>query len=451
MEKVKLGEIITRVEESLGRGEMEEIKVLLEDLHHEDIGLVIDHLREEDKSKVFSLLDTEIAADVVLKVGDESLGHLLRTLTAQEISELASEMEPEEAADIVLELPAQEREEVLDLISEEESKEVEELLRFPETSAGGIMSPDFVSLPARLTVSEAIAELRKLAPAPGLSYYIYVVDGEGGLIGVLSLRDLIISQPEMRIEEIMKRDPVSVNLMDDQEVVIDVTAKYDLLAVPVVDSQSRLRGIVTVDDIVDVMEEEATEDMMRMGAVDETESVFSPPRRAVLKRLPWLYINLLAAFLAASVVGIFEETIHTFVTLAIFMPIVAGMGGSAGTQALTLVVRGIALGEVTLRDARRLLLKELFVGFLTGVAIGGFTALVAVLWKGSPVLGLVIGLALVINLMVACLFGVAVPLTFRKLKLDPALASSVFLTTLIDVSGFFVFLGLATLFLGFLK
>lgn len=451
MKRVSLEEVISRVEESLERRELGEIKVILKDLHPEDLGIIIDHLRGEDKATVFSVLETEVAADVVLKVGEDSLGYLLNTLDTKEISELAQEMEPEEATDIVSELPDRAREEVLELISDEESREVEELLKFPETSAGGIMSPDFVSLSAESTVSEAISELRQRAPETELSYYVYVVGHGGRLVGVLSLRDLVIAEPEATIESIMTSDPVWVNLTDDQEVVAQVGAKYDLFAVPVVDNEVRLRGVVTVDDIVDVIEEEATEDMMRMGGVDETESVFAPPRRAVLKRLPWLYVNLFTAFLAASVVGLFEETIHAFVALAIFMPIVAGMGGSAGTQTLTLVVRGMALGEVTLRDGRRLLFKEVLVGFLTGIAVGVFTALVALLWKRSPFLGLVIGLALVINLVFACVVGVTIPLVFRKLKLDPALASSVFLTTIIDVIGFFVFLGLATLFLNLLR
>ncbi len=450
MRRVKLGEVIGRVEDSLEKGDMEQTRAFVKDLHPEEIAIVIDHLSGENGGKIFSLLETEIAAEVVLKVGEDSLGYLLKTLDTKEISQLAQKMEPEEATDIVSELPAEEREEVLELISEEESREVEELLKFPETSAGGIMSPDFVSLSAKSTVSEAISELRRLAPERELAYDVYVV-GEGErLVGTVSLRDLIIAPPEARIEEIMDLDTVWVNLTDDQEVVAQIGARYDLFAVPVVDSELRLKGVVTVDDIVDVIEEEATEDMMRMGGVSETESIFAPPRRAVLKRLPWLYVNLLTAFLAASVVGLFEETIHAFVALAIFMPIVAGMGGSAGTQTLTLVVRGIALGEVTLRDGRRLLVKELLVGFLTGLAVGGFTALVALLWKRSPFLGLVIGLALVINLIFACIVGAAIPLTFRRLKIDPALASSVFLTTIIDVIGFFVFLGLATLFLNLL-
>jgi magnesium transporter len=227
-------------------------------------------------------------------------------------------------------------------------------------------------------------------------------------------------------------------------------AKYDLIEVPVVDSENRLQGIVTIDDIVDVLEEEATEDMLRLGGVGETEHAFTPTRKSVGRRLPWLGINLITAFLAASVVGLFQDTIKAVVTLAVFMPIVAGMGGNAGTQAVTIIVRSIALGEVTVADTWRLLLKEATVGVLMGLVIGTLAGIAAYLWIGNPVLGIVVGLALIANLLFAGIVGASVPLFFRRLNLDPALASGILLTTVTDLMGFFIFLGLATLLLRFL-
>jgi magnesium transporter len=245
----------------------------------------------------------------------------------------------------------------------------------------------------------------------------------------------------------MNRRVVSVSVHDDQEEVVNIVSKYDLTAVPVVDERNVLKGVVTADDVMDVMEEEATEDMMRMAGTDVTESPFTSPSRAAMKRLPWLYLNLATAFVAALIVGLFRESISSVVALAIFMPIIAAMGGNAGTQTLAVVVRSIALGEVTVGDVKRVLQKEMLVGILTGLGVGAISSTVAYVWNHSLLFGLLVGVSLIINLFMACAVGALIPLLLKRLRVDPALASSVFLITLTDSIGFFVFLGLATLFL----
>jgi magnesium transporter len=282
-------------------------------------------------------------------------------------------------------------------------------------------------------------------------FYLYVVDARRHLVGVVSLRRLLLVSPETPLKRIMTTDLISVRVETDQEEVARQVASYNLLAIPVVDEENKLVGVITVDDVIDVIKDEATEDIYRLAGVTGDERVFTPPLESLRMRLPWLGVNLVTAFLAASVVGLFEGTIGQVTALAVFMPIVAGMGGNAATQTLTVIVRGIALGELSWVNARKALAKEVLVGIGNGLAIGTLAAGVAVLFRGDPVIGLLLGAAMFINLGVAAAAGTLVPLGLRALKVDPALGSSVFITTLTDVAGFASFLGLATIFLRFLR
>jgi magnesium transporter len=281
-------------------------------------------------------------------------------------------------------------------------------------------------------------------------FYLYVVDERRHLVGVTSLRRLLLVSPETPLKRIMATDLISARVDTDQEEVARQVASYNLLAIPVVDSENKLVGVITVDDVIDVIKEEATEDIYRLAGVAGDERAFTPAGESLRKRLPWLGINLVTAFLAASVVALFEGTIEQITALAVFMPIVAGMGGNAATQTLTVIVRGIALGELTWSNSRKALIKEAVVGLGNGVVLGLAAAIVAWVARGNPVLGLVLGAAMVINLVVAATAGTLVPLGLRAANVDPALASSVFITTLTDVIGFFSFLGLATVFIRFL-
>jgi magnesium transporter len=281
-------------------------------------------------------------------------------------------------------------------------------------------------------------------------FYLYVVDARRHLVGVTSLRRLLLVSPETPLKRIMTPEVTSVRVDTDQEEVARQVASYNLLAVPVVDEENKLVGIVTVDDVIDVIKDEAAEDLLRLAGVSGDEKIATPAGESLRKRLPWLGINLGTAFLAASVVAAFEGTIQQVTALAIFMPIVAGMGGNAATQTLTVVVRALALGELSWSSARKALLKESIVGIGNGLVLGMVAAGVAWIFKGEPMLGLLLGMAMIVNMFVAATAGTLVPLGLKALKIDPALASSVFITTFTDVAGFASFLGLATVFLRYL-
>jgi magnesium transporter len=281
-------------------------------------------------------------------------------------------------------------------------------------------------------------------------FYLYVVDARRHLVGVTSLRRLLLVAPETPLKRIMTPDLISVRVETDQEEVARLVASYNLLAVPVVDEENKLEGIITVDDVIDVIKDEATEDIYRLAGVSGDERVATPALEAFRNRLPWLAVNLATAFVAASVVALFEGTISRVTALAVFMPIVAGMGGNAAMQTLTVIVRGLALGELSWGNARKALVKEIAIGLGSGVTLGTAGALVAWATYGQPMIGLVLAMAMVCNMLVATVAGTLVPLGLKALKIDPALASSVFITTFTDVVGFASFLGFATIFINYL-
>ena len=329
---------------------------------------------------------------------------------------------------------------VLELMGKKEGGRVENLLEYAEQTAGRIMNPNVFALSEDMTVAEAIQAIQGSRDVE-MVFYLYVVDVRRHLVGVVSLRRLLLVSPDTPLKRIMTADVIAVRVDTDQEEVARQVASYNLLAIPVVDEENKLVGVITVDDVIDVIKDEATEDIYRLAGVASDERVFTPPRESLKKRMPWLMVNLATAFLAASVVKLFEGTISQMTALAVFMPIVAGMGGNAATQTLTVIVRGIALGELTWGNTRKALIKEGLVGIGNGLATGVVAALGAWALQGNPMLGIVLGMAMVINMFVAATAGTLIPLTLRALKVDPALASSVFITTLTDVFGFLSFLG----------
>jgi magnesium transporter len=374
---------------------------------------------------------------------------LLTNRSAEEIAKLLQEIPSDDAAALIDYLPDELSREVLELMRRRESAQVESLLEYGEKTAGRIMNPQVFALSEDLTVGEAITALQSARDVE-MVFYLYVVDGRRHLVGVTSLRRLLLVSPETPLKRIMTPEVISVRVDTDQEEVARQVASYNLLAVPVVDEENKLVGVITVDDVIDVIKDEATEDLLRMAGVSSDERVATPAFEALRKRLPWLGVNLVTAFLAASVVALFEGTIARATALAVFMPIVAGMGGNAGTQTLTVVVRGLALGELSGSNARKALLKEAGIGLGNGVVLGFIAASIAWVTKGDPMLGLLLGLAMVLNMLVAATAGTIVPLGLKALKVDPALASSVFITTFTDMVGFATFLGLATIFVRYL-
>jgi magnesium transporter len=359
-------------------------------------------------------------------------------------------MEAPDAAQVVEELPAEQAEKVLDLIEEEKSEDIQELLEYPDKTAGRIMSPEFLAVPEHLTVTQAIEHVRT-APAVESADSLYVIDDHAHLVGALPLRRLITADPGTVVRALCQPEVMSVTPDTDQEEVARLVAKYDLVSVPVVDRDHRLLGVISVDDVIDIISEEATEDIQRLGGAPGDETVFDPPAAVFTTRLLWRLINLGTAVLAASVIGLFEESIATMATLAVFMPIVASMGGIGTTQTATVVIRGLALGDMTAAHVRRVLRKEAWLGLTTGLANGAIMVLIAYLWRGRLLLAVVIGIALAVNMLVAAVVGVLIPLLLNRLRVDPAIASSVIITTFTDVCGFFSFLGLATLLIHFLR
>ncbi len=423
------------------------VGAMLTMLHPSDIADFIEVLDEESKKYVFSLLDSRIASDVIAELNVDAKGEILDGIEATRLAAIVDEMDSDDAADIFDELSPVQRLAVLEGIDEEDRAEVTELLKYEDDTAGGIMSLEFIYVYEFQTVQEVINHIRVRREQIEQVHFIYVVDKKFHLRGIVRFVELLLSDPKERIIEVMEPPPYAIKPETDQEEVAKIFKKYDTPSMPVVDSEGKLLGRITFDDVRDVVDEEATEDFLRLANVDIAERVFADTLSTARKRLPWLSVNLFTALLAAWVVGLFEDTIGQFAFLAVFMPIVAGMGGNAGTQTLTVVVRGIALGDLDYGGAKRVLLKEIMVGLLNGMINGLLMGVVAYLWKGLPVVGLAIFLAMVINLLVAASFGTIVPLFLRAIKIDPALASGVIVTTATDCMGFLSFLGLSTLFL----
>jgi magnesium transporter len=426
---------------------------LLQKQHPADLAQVFSELGEKDRAAAFTLLverNSKLAMEALSELGPEAGAALIADRPAEEIARLLHELPSDDAAAIVGYLPEEMRASVLELIEKRPGDEVGELLEYAEQTAGRIMNPKVFALSEDLTVGEAITMLQGSRDVE-MVFYLYVTDSRRHLVGVVSLRRLLLVPPSTPLKRIMTTDLISVRADTDQEEVARLVASYNLLALPVVDEENKLVGVITVDDVIDVIKDEATEDVYRLAGVAGDDRVFTPARESVRKRLPWLQVNLVTAFIAASVVALFEDAIKTASALAVFMPVVAGMGGNAATQTLTVIVRGIALGELTWANTRKALLKEAAVGIANGLGCGIVAAGVVWLWKGDPWLGMIIGAAMIINMFVAATAGTLIPLTLRALKIDPALASSVFITTLTDVFGFASFLGLGMLFLKHLR
>jgi len=421
---------------------------LLQKQHPADLAQIFSELPDKDREAAFSLLaerNGRLAMEGLSELGPEAGAALLATRSAEEIAKLAQEIPSDDAAALIDYLPEELSGAVLDLMRPKESGVVENLLEYDEQTAGRIMNPHVFALNEDMTVGEAITELQ-INRDVEMVFYLYVVDERGHLVGVVSLRRLLLVSPETPLKRIMTADLMSARVDMDQEEVARQVAAYNLLAIPVVDEENKLVGIITVDDVIDVIKDEATEDIYRLAGVAGDERAFTPAGESLRKRLPWLGVNLVTAFMATLVVAMFEGTIGLFPVLAVFMPVVAGMGGNAGMQTLTVIVRGLALGELTWSNSRKALLKEAAVGIGNGVVLGVAAALVVWAMRGNPMLGALLGMAMIINMFVAATAGTLVPLGLRAANVDPALASSVFITTMTDMIGFFSFLGLATVF-----
>jgi magnesium transporter len=415
-------------------------------LHPADLADHLQRVPVDDAEATLGRLPTAKAAAVLAELEEDKAEELLDALSNEELTRIFRALPSEDAADLAAELQPERRNEVLSSLPIDQSRKVTTLLNYAEDTAGGIMGDRFITLRAGQTVGEVQEMLRRRGEEfIGDIGYLYVTDTAGKLVGIISLRDLVFRRPERRIEEIMNREVRHVFVDADQEEIARQFEHYHYLGLPVLERDGRMVGVVRASDALEIMREEATEDMQLMVGLSGEERALTPWQKSVPKRLPWLYVNLATAFLAAAVVGLFEDAIAALPVLAVFLPIVAGQGGNAGAQTLTIIIRDLALGEISTADARKALFKETVLGLVNGLAIGVVVGVIGWLWKGNVTLGIVVGVAMVLNMLAAALSGVLIPYGLKAFKIDPALASSIFVTTVTDVAGFFFFLGLATL------
>lgn len=421
----------------------------IEDLPAPDGAKVLSKLSNESAAEVAEILDPDTAGDILAEMDPTQAAEVIEDMEEAEASMVLAAMDPDDRVDILEHVKGPLHDRLVDEMDPEDRAEVRRLEQYPPDTAGGIMTTDVTFLLEDMTVEQAIAELRRLNDELEQMFYVYVVDRRGHLIGVLSMRDLIFAHADRKIGQIMRPNVTSVPATMDQEEVARKMRKYGYLAMPVVDERNRLVGLITVDDVVDVISEEATEDVQKMFGAGAEEKLTSPWQYSFQKRVWWLLVNLGTAFMAAFVVGMFEDTITRLSILAAYMPIVAGMGGNASAQAMAVAIRGIALGEVDRKLLRHILYREAIVGMLTGVVIGLVTGLIAYGFHHDHgiTLGVVIATALFVNHTLACVTGVGVPFIMKSLGFDPAQSATIFATTVTDVCGFFVLLGLAWVFM----
>ena len=449
----RLDIVLDSVKRLLRIGATANLLNLLQKQYPADLAQLFAELPEKERRAAFSVLverHARLAMEALAEMEPAAAAELLSDRPAEEIARLVQEIPTDDAATIIDHLPEELSAAVVELIKPKPGGGVGELLEYAEKTAGRIMNPNVFALSEDMTAGEAITALQQARDVE-MVFYLYVVDVRRHLVGVVSLRRLLLVPPDTPLKRIMTTDLISVRADMDQEEVARQVASYNILAIPVVDEENKLVGVITVDDVIDVIKDEATEDVYRLAGVASDDRVFTRASDSLRRRLPWLIVNLATAFMAASVVAVFEPTISKVTALAVFMPIVAGMGGNAATQTLAVIVRGIALGELTWGNSRTALFKEVVVGLGNGVATGVVASAVVWITRGEPMLGMILGMAMIINMFVAAAAGTLIPLALRALKVDPALASSVFITTLTDVFGFLSFLGLGTIFLRYLQ
>lgn len=422
---MKIEEAMVLIEPYLSQGDIGKVALILAELAPVDIGEILKELQPEQITAILHGLPEETAGDVLNYVDPEDFPQIMKDLGDVKGSALLDSMYLDDVADILGELTKREQDEVLSLMEHEDAVDVRELMYYPEDTAGSLMTTEFVSLNKKLTAQMAIDELRANAPDAETVYYVYVVDDENVLVGVLSLRQLIIAAPETLVEQIMRLRVISVNAYTDQEEVASVVSKYDLLAVPVVDNLGRLLGIITVDDIIDVLQEEATDDILRMGGanaeeLDEEDSFSTRIFTAVRSRLPWLLITLLGGLVSGTIMRSIESELQAVVALAYFIPLLLGMGGNVGTQSSTVTVRGLSTGKLNPgRFFLSALSESVCIGLLVGSICAVFIGIVAYIWQGNFHLSLAVAFTLLLNMTTAATVGTLIPLILKRLHVVP--------------------------------
>lgn len=446
-EKDTAHERLDNLQLALQQDDIEQVRLILHELHPAEIALLLESLPHDQRTIVWDQVDPAFDGDILLYVNDNLRASLIRDMESHELVAAAETLAPDDLADLLPEMPEDVIQQILQNLDEQHRERLEAVLPYPEDTAGGLMNVDTITIRADISLDVVIRYLRFIGKLPETTDNLVVVDREGKYLGLLPLTTLLTENPAASVGKVMFRDVDGISADTPAQEVATLFEHRDLVSAPVVDEKGKLLGRITIDDVVDVIRDKADHDFMGMAGLTEEEDIFAPVIASSRRRAVWLGINLLTALLASWVIGLFDATIEKLVALAVLMPVVASMGGIAGSQTLTLVIRAMALGQVSTSNARRLLNKELIVGLLNGLTWAMVLALVAGFWFDNSALALVIGAAIIINLFVAALSGATIPLLLRKLGADPALAGSVVLTTVTDVIGFFAFLGLATLFL----
>jgi len=444
----KIQMLLDTVKKLIRRGAHPNINNLLKKTHPADIAHLFRYLDLKEQRVLFAMLDDVATAAEVLSELEHSVSALLlEQLDKEAIVQMLQHMPHDDAVDIIQNMPEEQADEVLDSMRDECSEEIEQLMQYQEDSAGGIMSTEFFSLNEDLTAKEAIEALQGAAHIE-MVFYLYVTDMHNHLVGVLSLRQLLMVPPTRKLREIISPDVISVRADTDQEMVAQQVAKYNILAIPVVDDHNKLLGIITVDDVIDVMRQEATEDIYKMAGASEEELMYGYKSFKIARlRLPWLLVNLLGGVVTGYLMWWFQVTLKEVIALISFIPVITGMGGNVGGQSATIVVRGFATGRIDFTTLMPVFLKELRVGLIMGTVCGLTVAAIATFWHHNIYLGLVVGVAMVAAMTVAATMGVLAPAFFKRFGIDPAIASTPFVQTANDITGILIYFGTATMFL----
>ena len=438
---------LAKLRERLASGRMRGAQVLVSSLHPSELAHLLESLPLEERAVVWEMVDEELGGDVLVEVSEEVRDGLIENMQPEELIAAIEGMEVDDLADLVADLPETLTREVLKSMDYQDRERLAQVLAFDEDSAGGLMNIDIVTVRPDVTVEVVLRYLRARGEIPDGTDSIFVVNRQNEYQGALLLSRLLTLDPESLVRDAMSADIKPIRADASSEQVVWEFETRDLLSAPVVDDEGRVLGRITVDDVVDVIRDEAEHSLMGAAGLDEEDDMFAPAARSARRRALWLGINLATAFVAASVVDLFQSTLDQIVLLAVLMPVVPSMGGIAGTQSLTIMTRAIALNQIDKANARGVLRKELIVGVLNGVLWATVVAAIAYLWFGDPRIGFVIGAAMTINLIVAAGAGFLIPISLRRLGIDPALAGGVVLTTITDVVGYMSFLGLGAAFL----
>lgn len=438
-------QLLAKVKKLIDDGDLEGVRELYENVHSVDIDEVLEEIEDSDLQYFLFMLDFEDIADLLENAEEDLQLRILNFYSTKELIEIFTFMSNADVADLLGLLPTRRRKDLLNFMKKSDSNILQMILSYDEESAGGVMTTEFISLKQNLTVREALLKIKDIAPTTEIIESIFITNALHELLGVVDLRDILVAPGYTPLSDLIEEMPFFIYAEEDQEEAANLIYKYDLKYLPVVNKKRAILGVITNDDIIDVMEQEYSEDMLAISGVSRDEEYDSSFLDSVKSRLPWLLINLVTAFMASAVVSMFESTISQVVALAAAMPIVTGMGGNAGNQAMSIVLTSIARGEMDLKDDWLLILKEIVLGLFNGAVIGIFAGIILYFKYGNLLLGLIIFASMILNMIVAGIVGFLLPLLFDNINVDPAISSPIFLTTCTDIFGFFIFLGLASL------